>query len=384
MSRIIIGLDLDRDFSQISFYSERNMEPETVSITENRDSYLISTPKALFSLTEENMESGTTLLADFLKTCLSYVRSIKDMEQVYMMVTMKEVEKNWIKAVKNACEMLGMEPDHVWLQTHRESFFCYTMNQKRDLWAQKVALFEYEESVIASYLLSVDYSTKPALVTVTPGEVLRLGKQNGFSDEAWNEKRDGMFLEQIRKTFSGSNVSGTFLIGDSFDKTWAVSSLSFLCRKRHVFQGRNLYTKGACYGACHRLGIGNKLDGFLYCSEDMVESNLSMQMEVRGKTSPYQLVGAGVNWFDAGHICEFILDDTEEVVLYSRSMMGGPVSSYTIELKKLPKRPGRTTRLQLKAVFTAADRCQVTIRDLGFGEFYPSSGLVWESTLDLK
>lgn len=384
MSRTIIGLDLDREFSQISFYSERNMEPETVSITENRDTYLIPTPEDLFSLTEDAMELGVMSLANFLKTCLSYVRSVKEMEQVYMMVTMKEMRAPWIEAVKNACEMLGMEREHVWLQTHRESFFCYTMNQKRDLWAQKVALFEYEESAIASYMLSVDYSTKPALVTVTPGEVLRLGNQNGLSIDDWNEKRDGMFLEQIRETFAGANVSGIFLIGDSFDKTWAVSSLSFLCRKRHVFQGRNLYTKGACYGACHKLGIGNKLDGFLYCSEDMVESNLSMQMEVRGKNSMYQLVGAGVNWFDASHTCEFILDDTEEVVLYSRSMMGGPVSSYTIELKNLPKRPGRTTRLQLKAVFTAANRCRVTIRDLGFGEFYPSSGLVWESTLDLS
>lgn len=384
MNRTIIGLDLDREFSQISFYSERNMEPETVQVAENPDQYLIPTPEDLFSLTEEAMELGVMSLANFLKTCLSHVRFVKDMQNLYMMVTMREMRDPWINAVKGACEMLGMERDHVWLQTHRESFFCYTLNQKRDLWTNKVALFEYEESEISSYMLSVDYSTKPALVTVTPGERLKLGSQNALSEEAWNEKRDGMFLEQIRQTFAGANVSGTFLIGDSFDKTWAVSSLSFLCRKRHVFQGRNLYTKGACYGACHKLGIGNKLDGFLYHSEDMVEHNLSMQMEIRGKTSTYLMVGAGVNWFDAQHTCEFILDDTEEVVLYSRSMLGGPVSSYTIELKKMPQRPNRTTRLQLSAVFTAANRCKVTIRDLGFGEFYPASGLVWESTLELS
>ena len=384
MSRTIIGLDLDRDFSQISFYSERNMEPETVSIADNADRYLIPTPEDLFTTTEEAMELGVMSLANFLKTCISFVRSAKDMQQVYMMVTMKEIREPWIDAVKNACEMLGMEREHVWLQTHRESFFCYTLNQKRDLWSHKVALFEYEESAIFSYMLNVDYGTKPALVTVTPGEVLRLGTQNYLSDEEWNEKRDGKFLELIRSTFAGNNVSSTFLIGDSFDKTWAVSSLSFLCRKRHVFQGRNLYTKGACYGACHKLGIGNKLDGFLYRSEDMVECNLSMQMEIRGKASSYMMIGAGVNWFDAEHTCEFILDETEEVVLYSKSMLGGPVSSYTIELKNLPHRPGRTTRLQLKAVFTSASRCRVTICDLGFGDFFKPSGLVWESTLDLS
>lgn len=384
MSRTIIGLDLDREFSQISYYSERNMEPETVSIMENQDKYLISTPQDLFSVIEEAMELGVMSLANFLKNCISFVRMATDMQQVYMMVTMKEIRTPWIEAVRNACEMLGMNRENVWLQTHRESLFCYTLNQRKDLWSHKVALFEYEESKISSYMLETDYGTRPALVTVTPGEVLSLENRKRLGGEEWNRKRDELFLELIRHTFAESNVSSTFLVGDSFDKTWAVNSLSFLCRKRHVFQGRNLYTKGACYGACQRLGILKTLDGFLYKSEDMVEYNISMEMEIRGKLTNYLLIGAGVNWFDAEHTCEFMLDETEEIVIYAKSMLGGPVSSYTIELKNLPKRPARTTRLQMKATFTAADRCRITLRDLGFGEFFPPSGLSWESTLKLS
>lgn len=384
MSRTIIGLDLDREFSQISYYSERNMEPETVSIMENQDKYLIPTPQDLFSVIEEAMDLGVMSLANFLKTCISFVRTATEMQQVYMMVTMKEICAPWIEAVKNACEMLGMNRENVWLQTHRESLFCYTLNQRRDLWSHKVALFEYEESKISSYMLETDYGTRPALVTVTPGEVLSLENRKRIGGEEWNRKRDELFLELIRRIFAESNVSSTFLVGDSFDKTWAVNSLSFLCRKRHVFQGRNLYTKGACFGACQHLGIIKTLDGFLYKSEDMVEYNISMEMEIRGKLTNYLLIGAGVNWFDAEYTCEFMLDETEEIVIYAKSMLGGPVSSYTIELKNLPKRPARTTRLQMKAAFTAADRCRITLRDLGFGEFFPPSGLSWESTLKLS
>lgn len=383
MKRTIIGLDLDREFSQISFYSERNMEPETVSIAENQNRYLIPTPEGLFSVTEEAMDLGVMTLANFLKSCVSFVKAATDMKQVYMMITMKEIRQPWIDAIKNACEMMGMERGHVWLQTHRESFFCYTLNQKRDIWAHKVALFEYEDSKITSYVLEIDYGTKPALVTVTPGQEMNLGVKGRKSEEEWNEYRDASFLEMIQNTFAGESFSATFLLGDSFDKTWAVDSLSYLCRRRHVFQGRNLYTKGACYAACRRLGVGNPLANYLYKSSDMVENNLSMQMMMRGKTSNYLMVSAGVNWFDAEHSCEFILDDTNEVVIYAKSMLGGPVASYTIPLKDLPARPPRTTRLQLKAVFTSASLCKVTIRDLGFGEFYPASGLVWESVLEL-
>lgn len=384
MKRTIIGLDLDREFSQISYYSERNMQPETASVVENQDKFLIPTPPDLFAMTEDAMELGVMSLANFLKTCISYVRPVSDMRQIYMMVTMKEIRGNWMEAVKSACEMLGMDRQHVWLQTHRESFFYYTLNQKKELWTHKVALFEYEDSEISSYVLELDYGTKPALVTVTPGKVLNLGSQGRRTGEEWNHLRDQWFLQLIEDTFAGGVFSSIFLIGDSFDKTWAVSSLSYLCRKRHVFQGRNLYTKGACYGAYQRLEQGKKLENYLYKSEDMVETNISMKMEMRGKTANYLMVSAGVNWFEAQHTCEFILDDTDEVVIYGKSMLDGAVSSYSIPLKGLPVREGRTTRLQLKLVFTAANRCRVTIRDLGFGDFFKPSGLVWESTLELS
>lgn len=44
MKRTIIGLDLENEYSQISYYSDRAGEPETVSIVENQDKYLIPTP----------------------------------------------------------------------------------------------------------------------------------------------------------------------------------------------------------------------------------------------------------------------------------------------------------------------------------------------------
>lgn len=384
MNRTIIGLDLDKEFSQISFYSERNAQPETVSITEEGNQYLIPTPPDLFKEIGNAMELGVVSLSNFLKSCIATIRTATDMGEVCMMVTVKEVDQAIKAAVLGAAEMLGMKREHVWLQTHRESFFCYTLNQKRDLWAQKVALFEYEEEKISSYVLQVDYATRPALATVSKGEVLRLGAKGHLTDDEWNRKRDQKFLELIGRTFEGNVFSSIFLIGDHFDKTWAVDSLSFLCRRRHVFQGRNLYTKGACYAACARLGVGVGLSEYLYRSEDMVETNISMQMMVRGKEVEYSLIGAGCNWFDAEHVCEFLLDDTKEVELFGKSMFGGETASYTIELKKLPVRPPRTTRLQLKAAFTAADKCKITIKDLGFGEFFPSSGLAWESTLDVS
>ena len=380
MKRTIIGLDLEKDFSQISCYSDRTGEPETVSIVENQDKYLIPTPEGLL---EERGKEKVSDLTAFIQTCLSYLKPVPRMTDIFLMITMREIRQPWIDWLRDACQVLGMDRDNVFLQSYQESFFYYVLNQKKELWTHDAALFEYTSSGISSWLMKTDSRTKPALVTVIPGEKLYLGSPAGRSEEEWNTVRDQKFLDLIRSTFREEVVSSTFLIGESFDKTWAVESLQYLCRKRHVFQGKNLYTKGACYAMCRKLHIGKNLDAWLYQSKDMIEYNISMQMTIRGQKTDYMLISAGVNWYEAVSRCEILLEEGKEVVLYARSMRGGDTSSFTIALEGLPERPARTTRLRVCLAFQSAGVCKVTIKDMGFGEFFPSSGLVWESMLNM-
>ena len=381
MRRMIIGLDLEKDYSQISYYSERTGEPESVSITENQDKFLIPTPEGLLS---DRGKKTVEALADFIKKCLGYLNPEMDMTEVYMMVTMREVRQPWISYIRSAAEKLGIQRENLFLQSYRESFFYYVINQKKELWFHASALFEYNQSHISSWLMKIDSRTKPALVSVQTGEKIDLGYSSGRSSEEWDARRDQKFLELIQRIFREETVSSTFLIGDNFDKTWAVKSLQYLCRKRHVFQGRNLYTKGACYAMCRKLHMGKNLDSYLYASEDMVEYNIGMQMDIRGQKTDYMLISAGMNWYEAQCGCEILLNEGKELVLYARSLRGGDAVSYSIMLEGLPDRPPKTTRLHLQMEFESVSECRVRIRDMGFGEFFPSSGLTWESVLKLK
>ncbi|MGYP000098079688 len=49
-------------------------------------------------------------------------------------------------------------------------------------------------------------------------------------------------------------------------------------------------------------------------------------------------------------------------------------------LPGLPERPERTTRLGVNLQYTSQDECRVTVKDLGFGEMFPSSGKEWTET----
>ena len=383
MKQTMVGLDLGRKYAQVSFYNERSGEPESVEVSGGQEQYDIPVPEDLFSLIEGSVELGLMALANFLKTCLSYVRPQVDVKSLCMMITMGQMQTPWPDALRDACEMMGMDRRNVFLQTHPESLCYYSLNQRKDLWAHQVALFEYEEEEIRSYMMDVDYATRPAIVEVKEGKVLSLKKPQSMEEAAWNAYRDQKFLEMVKEQFEKNTISSVYLIGDDFNKSWTVESIRYLCRKRHVFQGKNLYTRGACYAAMDRLGVGKKLDQFLYRSEDMVETNLTMQMDIRGKSSTYRLINAGINWFEAEHTCEFILENTREIVIYGKSILGEDLMSYTVDLKNLPLREDRTTRLWMNLKFIAPGKCKVTARDMGFGEFYPPSGQVWESVLEV-
>lgn len=51
-----------------------------------------------------------------------------------------------------------------------------------------------------------------------------------------------------------------------------------------------------------------------------------------------------------------------------------------MRLPGLPKRPNKTTRLDVKLQYISQDECEIMVTDLGFGEMFPSSGKVWKET----
>ena len=67
----------------------------------------------------------------------------------------------------------------------------------------------------------------------------------------------------------------------------------------------------------------------------------------------------------------------ENLEFMVKPMDGGEVRHYCMKLPGLPKRPDRTTRLRVHIMYESADTCIILVQDLGFGEMFPSSGLMW-------
>lgn len=428
-NELLLGIELNEEYAQITYYHQSVKEPLTLGGAsgldqvpmalrqradgrwmfwdgspldegEEPDQCRISRIFGRILRGEEISDSGRTfepaeILTIYFTVCMDQLKLLTQNTQVQVMVTVSELTENLGEVIAEAMVRNGVDRKRVYVQDYLSSFYYYTVNQKKELWYQDVALLTYEDEAIVGYVLHIDRSTKPALARVNKvarqpvDETVRAGR----AEQEWMKEKDRLFFELLKKVFERRNVSVSYLMGDYFSKEWAQRSIQYLCYKRHAFQGKNLYSKGACYAAMERAGLipGREI---LFGGRDMIEWNLGMEMSIRGKESYYPMVSAGINWYEAHHVCEFILHGEREIRVVSRPMRPeqmtasgagsapeGPVV-HTMRLPGLPVRPDRSTRLRMTTYFSSPTKCHIEVEDLGFGGLYRSSGMSWSRTID--
>lgn len=409
---IIIGFQLDPEKSQICYYDRKSQEP--VSLSTKVGSSLYEFPTTLCKIAgKEEWHFGVEaeyfgsqpggilvenlyelwqgkdtrivdrkimepweLMAVFFKETMRLL-GVQDLVKCIssVMITCKQLSKVFVENIRMAFSHMGFAKEVCHIQDYDESFFYYTMYQKPEVWMRKVALYDFHDNMVTYQEMNIDRKTRPAKVNLTIPQDFPLSEM----PEQW----DMDFYGIIVLTMGEDIFSGIFLIGEEFHKDWAEKSLSLLTRSRkHVFYGNNLYVKGACYGAKEK-AEEKRLKDFLYMGKDLVRSNVGMEMISQGLKVYYPLVAAGVNWYESYQECDFILDDAEELVFLLSPMEGGERKGYGMALPDLPKRPNRTTRLHMEVQCEAPDRCVIRVKDMGFGELFPSSGLQWQETMEL-
>ncbi len=434
---MVLGIDLNEQYAQITYYHQSVKEPMTLGASADAEHALLpmgmrldaqgrwhlwdgksewtnaghktASDRAATSRTgtrqQTDEKSGITdlynkierqetvfsggksyepreLLAAYFQLCFSKLKLLAQETKLHVMVTVRELDDWWSTVLVEALEQNGLDRKQIYLQDYLSSFFYHTINQKKELWYQDVALLTYEDEAIVGYLLHIDRSTRPAIATVDQvarqpmNEEVRAGR----GDTEWKKEKDRLFFELLKKVFERRNVSASYLMGDYFNKSWAERSIQFLCYKRHAFQGRNLYSKGACYAVMERVGLVES-HGIIFGGRDMIERNLGMEMRVRGRETYYPLVSAGINWYEAHHVCEFILHGEREIRVLSQPMAEGEKIVHTMRFPGLPARPDRATRLRMTVYFLSATCCHIEVEDLGFGGLYRSSGRVWQREL---
>jgi len=422
----VLGYDLGEKVSQISYLASDADMPETLSVLAGSELYNIPTvlckrssvnqwfygKEAVRHIADgdgypvENLISaakdgkpvvvgGTeydpiALLTLFVKrslTLLSMELSLDDVDSI--MFTVRSLDHRMVQVLNAVTNALELKTQNIFYQSHEESFYNYMLYQPEELTHHTIIACDYDLEDLSVYEMTLNYKTSPVVATidVSHHDELNLGK-DGFPKDAalfhkTSERLDDKFLNIMEKICGEKVISTIFLLGDGFREKWTKRSLEYLCRTRRVFQGNNLFSKGASIAARERLKPSSNTGKFVFLGEDKLKANLGMKLLKCGTEVYVALLDAGVNWYEASQSLDIIMDPSGILNIEVTPLTGKQPRVVQLYLDGLEKRPNGTTRLRLSLTMSSVSEVNLKVTDLGFGELFPASGKVWEQIIEV-
>ncbi len=420
--KLIVGYDLGNRFSQISYAVSPDGEVETLSQVAGARMYNIPTAlckrpgvnqwfygrEALRNaaeeqgilvenllelaldgepvLIEEASYDPVSLLTLFFKRSLGLLAQAGTTEKLgALMITCEQLDHRMISMLNEMLEGLRLKTEKIYFQSHAESFYYYMIRQPGDLRTARSMLYDYRGDRIRIYAMGYNRRTTPVVAFIEESETdfpdwySGEGEPRAISD-AEKQGLDRAFGKVAELSFGNRAVSSVFLIGDGFSQEWMKESLRFLCRGRRVFQGNNLFSKGACHGMQERLQPSEAGREHIFLGSDKLKANVGMDVMRQGEASYLALLDAGVNWYEADQVTEFYLQGGNQIRLKITPLIGKEIRTAQITLENLP--PG-ISRLRARLFLETENSLTAEIEDLGFGEIRAASGMIWRETMEL-
>ena len=421
MGKYIVGYELGKEHVQISYLKIGEKDPETLSMVAGQEEYNI--PFVLYKQEEKNLwyigkeavikqqeqggmllehllekarEQETTevnletydtaaLLALFVKRSLAYLNIIVPPNRIAaIMFTIDNLDQKAVEILRKMEEYLQMPQILIQFMGKEESFFYYNLHTEPALWSNQVYLYELQENELISYNLSLNRQTKPVVTIIEKKEYEEFPLPRGAElSEEEKELWDQMFLETVTEDMDSKIVSTVYLIGDGFSGEWYRKSVRYLCMKRRVFLGNNLYSKGACHAFMDKMEPSELSASYVYLGTDKLKANVGMEILRQGAPSYLAVLDGGSSWHDSKKEWDMILEEDNRLVFRITPLNGKNISKTEIVLHGLLRSKVPLCRVHVQSYMETPTQMKLKIWEKGFGEFYPSSGQYWEETIEL-
>ena len=421
---LFAGIELGNKISQISFCSSDHPEPETVSVVAGKEQYGIPTVlckrfdvnqwffgkdaikhgdgvegvliedlveravnQEILELDGEKFEA-VSLLALFVKRSLSLLNLAVGTDRPdYLMITVDRLDSRMVEVLNEVGKYLQMDREHVFFQSHVDSFYQYCMHQPEELRVHEVLVCDYREDGLRILRMECNRRTNPIVAFVEEHEFAQLKAEPLPEEEPYRtrqaQNRDQLFEGILEKLLEGHIVTCVYLLGDGFTSDWCRESLRYMCRNRRVFQGSNLYSKGACYAVYEKILPGEISKKYIFLGKDKVKANVDIMAVSDGREQQYPLLDAGTNWYDVDKEWDFVLESGNELVFVITPLTGKDKKQLKMLLEGLPERPANAPRIHLHMQFQDEEHMSLEVTDLGFGEFFAPSGFRQEEIVAL-
>lgn len=353
-TRKFVGIDMGKQSVQLSIYDEAGTE-----MTEES-----------FPLTPEEQE-------DYIAAGLAQVNRYLETNQLNWMqyhevnFTLEDTAK---ECREHLTELLGdafKQRHPVRIMTRFRAFAEYVFHQEKAVWDRNTLLFDYAENRLHYILIEQIRQVKQKAYRATIKEINL--EEYGIYEES--ENKDYNFSRMVKQFMVKNPAHIIFLTGKGFEGNWMKKTLTYLCAGRRVFMGQNLYANGACL-----LGTGSISfmdEGMLLMQgPEMVYHTIGIVSQEGGKARYTPITSIGREWYNTGGSIDIILDKSQKVEFFYHNSRENEMECVSCEIKDLPARPPKTTRMHIQVQFTSQTEGVILLTDQGFGSLFPGTGKV--------
>ena len=284
--KLLVGVDLSNDFTQLSCYRrdidkvipagrlvgrEREYEcPTVLSWQPVKKEWLFGTEALMAAEREEvylfrdmlkqiseknkvtagdmELEPVDALVRFFVKL-LSCLKEYFPSETIRkLVISVSDKTDNLVNALKGALNRIGIGEERYVIQLHQQSYMYYALSQKKELWLNDVALFEFGRDGLFYSQIHIDRRNIPYIVGVKKIDLSQNLNWDMMEHDS-SFKMEYAFVNLANTQMHKQMISTIYVTGEGFQGEWANTALSQLCTGRRVFRGGNLFTKGACIAA---------------------------------------------------------------------------------------------------------------------------------------
>ncbi len=428
-NKVVIGFELGQVYAQISYCRADQSVPDTFSMvmgeeqydipvllsrrleSDGRASWLIggdaaqsvkdgkgqladnfvglAEKKEKVRIGDDEYDAGE-LLETYIRKTLSLLSAHIRQEDIGAIAfTMDEMRPALMQAIRSAMENIPPKKAELYFMSREDCFFQYMIHQPQEMWIHDVLLYDYTKAGIRSYILQMNRNTNPVACFIETADFPQMKMPNisgmGNDERAKLYKRlDAGLLEMARGYCEERVVTSAFLLGGYFSKDWCRESLRYLCRGCRVFQGNNLFSKGACYGARERLLPSTLSNEYVYLSDDKLRANIGMKCDKGQEEIYFPILNAGTSWYDVDKEFDVMLVKNNTLSLTITPIDGSRTRVANISLEGLSVRGNKTNRIGIRFYMKDTQAVWIEIKDKGFGELFPSTGKLWRECLPVE
>ncbi len=323
-------------------------------------------------------------MTGFLKRMLESISKETDGKPLKRLVfCLQKVEVSLMDTLIRCAGTLGISREQIHIVSRTEAFLYYVLSMKKEYWTNDSILFDCSGNKLHYYSMSVTRGVQPHVIKVTYQVLEDEFSAEQLEEEEEQNKADNILAAHAEKLLEHRVVSSVILSGRGIDScpNWSKRKFAkLICNRRKVCAEVNLFARGSVMIGLDDLREKTAYPYTIIC-EGRIQASIMMEVVHGGVKKKLVLAQQGSCWYDIRTCVDLILDYTNSINFRIVSSEEKAVRLVGVALDNFPKRPAKTTRVQLILNFDSEKEAVVRIIDMGFGELFPATRTVKKSKI---